>query len=82
METPPAGNRGSKLVVLGFPEVVRLPCEPEALPEPLASGALDELSLLSPLCVGLGLSELGGDVLFGACDDWSLSIYKSASCSK
>lgn len=69
-------------MAFGFPVVVRLPCEPDAFPEPLASGALDELSLLSPLRVGVGLSDdSGGAVLFGACDDASLSASESDSSS-
>jgi hypothetical protein len=59
---PPAGNRGSKLVALGLP-VVLVPCEPEAFPEPVAFPDCVDWSLLSllllllsPLCVGLGLS--------------------------
>jgi hypothetical protein len=53
-------------VALGLP-VVLVPCEPEALPEPVAfpdavdwsllsSLLLLLLLLLSPLCVGVGLS--------------------------
>jgi hypothetical protein len=76
MEIPPAGNRGSKLVALGFPVVTLEPWEPDAFAEPLAR-PVDEalsLSLLSLSFVGVGLfDDSGAGVLRGACDEASLS---------
>jgi hypothetical protein len=77
MEIPPAGNRGSKLVALGLPVVTRVPWEPEAFAEPVVLPDSVDWSLLSPLCVGVALSEglfvvLGAE-LCGACDEASCS---------
>lgn len=82
MVRPPAGNRGSKLVDLGFPVVTRVPWEPEARAEPLAWFVEEALSLLSSFEVGVAWSDdRTAAVLRAACDDCWESMKKSQRCA-
>jgi len=72
---PPAGNRASKLVDLGFPVTTLVPWEPDAFAEPVALSVCEALSLFSSFCVAVGLSVARGAELCAACDEASESIH-------
>jgi hypothetical protein len=77
MVRPPAGNRGSKLVDLGFPVVTRVPWEPEARADPLAWFVEEALSLLSSFEVGVAwFDDRAAAVLRATCDDCSESEWR------